>query len=152
MTRVLRVLALLLACAACEREPATTATTAPPAATTTTTATAPAVLRLDGCVAGPYDLTRREVQGIVTNVSGAPLDTVIAVTTWFDASGEFVAFSQSMVGHDPLPPGQTTTFATHTRGPESRLVRYRVDFRTSQGEALSHIAGAGRSDATGPTP
>lgn len=70
------------------------------------------------------------VEGQVKNVSGKPIDRLVAVTTWFTKDDQFIASDSAMVEYQPLLHGQTSPFKTITkRNPE--MTRFSVEFKVA---------------------
>lgn len=75
------------------------------------------------------------VAGQVRNASTARLENVTAVATWFTEAGAFVKTDQTLIGLNPILPGQTSSFdVMTTANPASH--HYTVEFKVLFGRAL----------------
>lgn len=79
------------------------------------------------------------IVGLVRNpVDASPIEHVTAVTFLFGGSGSFVASGRATLDFDSVPPGAESPFSVRVETPE-RISRYRIGFRTSDGDVIRHI-------------
>ncbi|MFP4053126.1 MAG: FxLYD domain-containing protein [Phycisphaerae bacterium] len=76
-------------------------------------------------------------EGEVTNISGSKLQNVMAVVSYYDASGEVITTDSTLTEFNPILPGQTSPFRVMTvRNPAMESTRLR--FRHLMGGTISH--------------
>lgn len=77
-----------------------------------------------------------KTNGQVRNISGANLENVSAVVTWYTKNDEFVRTDDALIDFNPILPGQTSSFSTIGRGnPEADL--YTVEFKKLFGGTIA---------------
>ncbi len=87
-----------------------------------------------------------EVEGEVRNVSGAPLDGVQVVASFYDGGNQFITSDSAMVQYQPLLAGQTSPFKVMAIA-NPAMHTARVEFKKLFGGRLEH-----RGPAPKPTP
>jgi hypothetical protein len=75
------------------------------------------------------------VEGQVQNISGSPIKSLVAVSTWYDKDGAFIKSDQAVVDFDPLMPNQVSAFKTITRG-NPAMSKYTVQFKAFFGGTI----------------
>lgn len=56
------------------------------------------------------------LEGEVRNISGAPIDNVVAVASFYDAAGNFITSGDALIDYRPILPGQTSPFGAMATG------------------------------------
>jgi hypothetical protein len=75
------------------------------------------------------------VEGQVRNLSKKPLESVMAVTTWYDKQGAFIKTAEALIDFNPILPGQTSPFKTITSG-NPAMSKYTVEFKHIFGRTI----------------
>ena len=87
------------------------------------------------------------ISGLVQNPgTGAPLRDVLATGIAFGAGGEFLASGRAGLDFRTLAPGDESPFVV-TIPVTGRVARYRVGFRTDDGEVIAHVDRRSASEA-----
>jgi hypothetical protein len=72
------------------------------------------VVNKHGMVASPIGLPLYQVTGNVTNTGNLPAQSVYAITTFYDAVGNFVDFDTTVTSPSNIPAGQSADFTIST--------------------------------------
>lgn len=79
-----------------------------------------------------------QVHGLVRNLTGSPINSVVAVVNYFGENNAFVKTDEGHAKFDPIMPGQTSPFTVITSAHPS-IVRYVVQFRQFAGSTLEMV-------------
>ena len=74
-------------------------------------------------------------EGEVRNITGQPLDSVMAEIRFKDQAGTFVKAESALIDYQPLMPGQTSPFKVYTMG-NPQIWHFSFGFREMFGGAL----------------
>lgn len=73
-----------------------------------------------------------KIEGQVKNISDKPMDSIVAVGTWFSADGTFIKSDDALIEYRPLLPGQTSPFMTMSSA-NPAMKKYQVEFKQFSG-------------------
>ena len=80
-----------------------------------------------------------KAEGQVRNTTGANLENVMAVVSWFTDDGTFITSDEALISYNPILPEQTSPFEVMTQT-NPVMSRFQVEFKTLSGGTLRHEA------------
>ena len=76
------------------------------------------------------------LEGQVRNISSQALEHVAAVASYYDANGDFITSSDTLIKFNPILPGQTSPFSVMTTE-NPAMKKARVEFKELMGGTIS---------------